>query len=261
MRELGLKYQEGHYKTTDAGYSHFPSLKFYSKLLRIIFKASKKAKNGNYEYIEWVEDSLAVLKILESVGVEFEINGIDNIKSLEGEPAVFVANHMSTLETFTLGGILYPHQRVTFIVKESLVKLPVFKHIMVSRNPVTVTRRNPREDLKKVLEEGPERLKKGLSIIVFPQTTRVYHFDEKEFNSIGVKLAKKADVPVIPVALKTDCWRQGRIIKDFGKIDISKKAYFIFGKPIKIEGNGQREHKEVIEFISENLKKIDVPVI
>jgi 1-acyl-sn-glycerol-3-phosphate acyltransferase len=38
---------------------------------------------------------------LENVGVRFEITGLDNLKSFEG-PAVFIANHMSTLETFVL---------------------------------------------------------------------------------------------------------------------------------------------------------------
>ncbi|MCX7990865.1 MAG: 1-acyl-sn-glycerol-3-phosphate acyltransferase [Proteobacteria bacterium] len=255
-----LKYQEGSYKTGTKEKSLQPSLKFYIELTGIILNASKKAKRGYYDYDEWIKDNIRVIRKLEDVGLEFDITGIDNLGLLEGKPAVIIGNHMSTLETFTLGGILYPYLKVTFVVKESLVKMPVFKHIMISRKPIAVTRANPREDLKKVLEEGEKRLLDGYSVIIFPQTTRCYEFDSREFNSIGVKLAKRADVPIIPLALKTDGWSQGKVIKDFGKIDTSKKAYFIFGKPIFIEGNGQKEHREVVNFIADNLKKLGVTV-
>ncbi len=256
-----LVYENGTYKTPVKGSVRFPNLIFYKKLVNIIVNASRKAKRGRYSYEEWIEDNLRVIKNLEGIGVEFEIRGIEKIIPLQGRPSVIIANHMSTLETFTLAGILYPFLKVTFVVKESLVKIPVFKHIMRSRKPIIVTRVNPREDLKKVLEDGVKRLSEGYSIIIFPQTTRVYVFDPNEFNSIGVKLAKRAGVPVIPLALRTDSWQQGKIIKDFGKIDTNLKVSFIFGEPVFIEGNGQKEHKEVLNFIVENLKELQVPVL
>ena len=57
---------------------------------------------------------------------------------------------------------------------------------------------------KAVLEGGKQRLQKGISIIVFPQTTRTVRFEPENFNSIGVKLAQRAKVPIIPLALRTD---------------------------------------------------------
>lgn len=258
--ELKLNYQSGRYHTEGAKKSLFPTFFFYKRLISIILNASEKAKKNEYDYNEWVLDNMRVIKNLERVGINFQIEGIDNISSLEGKPSVIIANHMSTLETFTLGGILFPIQKITFVVKQKLVEMPVFKHIMLSRNPIAVTRVNPREDLKKVLEEGTKRLEEGFSVVIFPQTTRCYNFDAKEFNSIGVKLAKRANVPIIPLALKTDAWANGKLIKDFGKIDISKKVYFIFGSPLYVEGLGQNEHKEVVRFISDNLERLGVPV-
>ncbi len=258
--KLGLNYINGGYTTVQKNKVFFPSLIFYKKLIPIILNASKKAKKHNYSYEEWVESSLNVIRSLEESGVEFHIDGIDNINLLQKNPAVVIANHMSTLETFILAGILYPHLRITFVVKKQLTEIPIFKHIMISTNPIAVTRKNPREDLKMVLEEGTKRLSDGYSVIIFPQTTRLYEFDVKEFNSIGIKLAKKANVPIIPLALKTDAWQQGKLIKDFGKIDPSKKVYFYFGKPIHIKGLGQEEHKEVIKYITKHLIKLNVPV-
>jgi 1-acyl-sn-glycerol-3-phosphate acyltransferase len=162
---------------------------------------------------------------------------------------------MSTLETFVLPAIIASLKPVTFVVKEALVDTPIFKYVMRSRDPITVGRANPREDLKAVLEGGTERLNAGISIIIFPQTTRFLDFDPRKFNTIGMKLARRANVPVVPVALKTDAWGNGKILKDFGKMDPSKKVHFSFGEPLVIKDRGTEEQEKVLEFIGSRLKE------
>jgi 1-acyl-sn-glycerol-3-phosphate acyltransferase len=139
------------------------------------------------------------------------------------------------------------------VIKQSLLEVPLFKHVMRSRDPIAVTRTNPRLDLKTVLEQGCERLSRGISIIIFPQTTRA-PFNPEQFSSIGVKLAARAGVPLVPLALLTDAWRNGKLIKDLGFIDPSKKVYFRFGKPLRVEGKGNEQHREVMGFIERNLE-------
>ncbi len=231
-----------------------PTLGFYRYVFSIIWRAGAKAKRGRYDTTEWGRSSLEVVRALENIGIRIEITGVDHFSKLR-EPCVFISNHMSTLETFVLPAIIAPVKPVTFVVKESLVETPVFKHIMRSRDPITVGRANPREDFKAVLEGGTERLNAGISIIIFPQTTRFLDFDQKQFNTMGIKLAKKANVPVVPVALKTDAWGNGKVLKDFGKMDPSKKVYFSFGEPLRIKDRGSEEHKRVMEFIASRLKE------
>ncbi|MFZ6006824.1 MAG: lysophospholipid acyltransferase family protein [Nitrospirota bacterium] len=254
----GLIFKNGSYETSIDKVSLLakiaPSFIFYSKLLPIVFKASSNAKRLQYDNAEWSESSLDVLRALESVGVEIEITGVDYLKNLEG-PCVFIGNHMSTLETFVLPAIIQPLKDVTFVVKKGLVEYPVFKYVMRSRKPITVGRTNPRDDLKAVMEGGVQRLKAGRSIIIFPQTTRTTIFDPKAFNTIGIKLAHRANVPVVPIALKTDAWGNGKYLKDFGKIDPSKKVYFAFGEPLWIKDRGIEEHEKIIEFIIEKLRQ------
>lgn len=253
-----LVYINGTYKTPDSIGGFFkgklPSIVFYSQFLEIVFRSSRRAKRLRYDTADWASSSLEVFRALESAGVKTEITGIDNFKNLEG-PCVFVANHMSSFETFVLPAIIAQFRDATFVVKKSLVDYPVFKYIMRSRDPITVGRSNPRDDLKAVFEGGTERLNAGRSIVIFPQTTRTALFDPKDFNTIGIKLAKKAGVPVVPIALKTDAWGVGKYIKDFGKIDPSKKAHFAFGGPLLIKDRGTEEHNATIEFISGKLKE------
>lgn len=254
----GLNIVNGRYETAtekiNIYFKRFPSAFFYSNLFTIILKASSIAKKGLYTDEEWIKSSISVIKALEMVGVQLNIEGVKNIEIIK-EPCIFVANHMSTLETFVLPAIIHPIKKITFVVKKDLVEYPIFKHIMLSRDPIAVSRENPREDLRMVLDEGIKRLRSGLSIVVFPQTTRSNTLDPSKFNTIGIKLALKADVPIIPIALKTDAWGTGKIIKDFGKINPEKKVYFSFGEPLRIKGRGVEEHKRIIQFISTKLKE------
>lgn len=231
-----------------------PSAVVFSHIVSIVFKGSAKAKRGTYDTAAWCWSSLSSLRALEGVGIRIEIEGTEHFTTLKG-PCVFVANHMSTLETFVLPVLIAPFKDATFVVKKSLVDYPVFKHIMRARDPITVGRVNPRDDLKAVLEGGTARLKAGRSVIIFPQTTRTAHLDPETFNSIGTKLAKKAGVPVVPIALKTDAWGNGRWLKDFGRIDPSKTVRFAFGKALMVSDRGNEEHKAIVEFITNKLRE------
>jgi 1-acyl-sn-glycerol-3-phosphate acyltransferase len=230
-----------------------PGLRFYSLAAAVVWRASRLARRGVYDDAAWSRSSLGILRALEAAGVRLEITGVDHFRNLAG-PCVFVGNHMSTLETFVLPSVIVGSKRVTFIVKRELTTYPVFGHVMRARDPVTVGRANPREDLKAVLEGGTERLRAGISIIVFPQTTRTPVFDPAAFNSIGVKLAKRAQVPLVPIALKTDAWGNGWIVKDIGRIDPAKAVRIEFGAPLAVQGAGGAEHQHVVDFIRERLR-------
>lgn len=230
-----------------------PAPVFYYKMMRVILRGAREGKRGEFNNERWYVASIGMLRGLESVGVRVYIENMDIPRNLNTS-CVFIGNHMSVLETFVLPCVLLPFQDITFVIKQSLIEYPVFKHIMINCDPIIVTRTNPREDFKIVMEGGEERLKRGVSIVVFPQTTRTITFIPEQFNTIGVKLARKANVPVIPIALKTDAWGNGKIVKDFGKIQPKKAVRFAFGDPIHIQDNGREAHEKIIAFIEKKLK-------
>jgi 1-acyl-sn-glycerol-3-phosphate acyltransferase len=259
MKELEMNYLEikkASYTSTPEPVSplskRLPSFVFYCRFIGVVVQAAYRAKKGRYPDDVWGLDSLRILRLLEDAGLRFNITGFDHMEHL-GRPCVFIGNHMSIMETLVLPAIVLPYTRVTFVVKESLLHYPVFKHVMRSRNPVAVTRQNPRQDLKTVLSEGSERLSNGISVIVFPQTTRSTGFDAEHFGSIGTKLARKADAPIIPVALKTDAWQNGKWSKDFGGFVPDMPVNIAFGEPITISGKGTAEHQQIVDFITGKL--------
>jgi 1-acyl-sn-glycerol-3-phosphate acyltransferase len=231
-----------------------PSLFFYSKLYGIVRRSCSVARRGLHTGKRWAESSIAVVRALEDSGARIEIEGLEHVRNLRG-PVVYVANHMSTAETFMLPGILRPHRPVTFVVKAQLLDYPLFGPLMRATRPIAVGRANPREDLVKVIEEGTRKLSEGISIIVFPQTTRCDDFDPARFNSIGAKLAARAKVDVVPVAIKTNAWGTGRWLKDFGKFRPEIPIRFRFGAPIPPEGKGDAAHKASSAFIENALRE------
>lgn len=262
MPEFFFPFPGNSYRTTPGQgtflASAFPTLSFVLQTVGIVRHDGNLAKAGNYGAREWTEGSYNTVKALERCGIRLEVTGMEVMDGIDG-PCVFIANHMSTLETFTLPAFIRPRRPVTFVVKDSLLRYPWFGPVLTSRDPIVVRRVNPREDLTVVLEGGAERLGRGISIIVFPQSTRSLALDPARFNSIGVKLAKRAGVPIVPIALRTDAWGMGRLIKDFGRVNPALPVHFEFGQPLTVAGNGKAEHAAVCAFISERLHAWGVP--
>lgn len=230
------------------GARHFPTLVFYARTLRIVCAAAWHTRQG-YSAEQWARDSLTFIREAEASGLSFIIENTRAFIDLPG-PCVIVANHMSTMETFALPQILARHRPISFVLKKSLTTYPIFGHVVNASQPIAVGRVNPREDFTIIMEQGQERLKNGISVVVFPQTTRQANLDRTAFNTIGTKLAKKAGVPVLPLAVKTDAWGVGKCLKDYGPIRPELPVHFCFGEPLQIRGTGKNEHGEIMEFIA-----------
>lgn len=227
---------------------------FYSDFFRIIINGAKLAKNNQYDRQHWFDLSCRVISSIENHGGVLDVSGMDNFHKIDG-PVLFVSNHMSILETIVLPALILKHKELCITMKKQLFDVPVFGTLLSGFRTVVVSRVNPINDYKTIIKDGGKAIEEGYSTLLFPQTTRTTSFNPDEFNSVGVKLAKRTKVKIIPIALKTDFWGNGKILKDLGPIDRKKKIYFSFGEPITISGNGKEENQYIINFIQENLSK------
>ncbi len=134
----------------------------------------------------------------------FHIEGMNRVRRAEG-PLVFVSNHLSTLETGALPGLIVPMKPVTYIV----------------------------------LREGCARLAAGIFVIIFPQGTRTEVFDRSRFSSLGVKLATRAGVRLLPVAVKTDYWGSSGLLRGFGPVRRDRPIRIEFGESMPVAGRGK----------------------
>jgi 1-acyl-sn-glycerol-3-phosphate acyltransferase len=228
-------------------------LSFYIRNFYVFYKTGCCAKRGLLDGERQIYYSLKNIKIVEGCGGHLHLRGLNNLSVVEG-PVVLIGNHMSLLETAIFHAFLRARRDFTFVIKESLLNVPFFGDIMRATKAIAVGRENPRDDFKAVMKEGKELLKSGKSIIIFPQSTRSENFDPEKFNTIGVKLAKSAGVPIIPFALKTNFLGNGKYLRDLGPIRRNEEIYFEFAPPINVKTSGKEEHAAIIEFIQEKLE-------
>lgn len=224
---------------------------FYLRNFGTFVKSGRCAAKGKLDKDNQIHYSNDNIRLIEDCGSKVHLRGLDHLRELNGRPIVLIGNHMSLLETASLHAIIREYVDFGFVVKESLLHTAYIKDILNALGAFGVSRTNPREDLKKVLTEGKKVLQSGRSMIVFPQHTRTREFDREQFNSIGVKLAKSAGVPVVPMALKTDFLENGKLIRDLGPIRPEREVYFEFGPAMEIEGNGQAQQEYIENFISD----------
>ena len=227
-------------------------ISFYLRNFFVFCRSGWLAKHTPFNGEAQTRNSLDNLRIVESCGGKVHLRGLDNINKVEG-PAVIIGNHMSLLETAVLHAFLRPRKPFCFVIKESLLHVPFFGNIMRRLGCIAVGRANPRDDLKHVMQEGKKRLEDGVSVIIFPQSSRSAIFDEAHFNTIGVKLARHANVPILPLALRTDFLENGKWMKDLGPVRRERPVWFEFGEPFTVEGSGKEEQKRVVDFIASHL--------
>jgi 1-acyl-sn-glycerol-3-phosphate acyltransferase len=227
---------------------------FVAKYTAIIAQARLAIMRGMNTPLARAQRAHQIFQLLEGCDGRFHLSGLDQVRH-NREPLLIVSNHMSSMEGSIFPCLLAPLTPISFVIKESLLKYPIFGPVLASSKPIVVGRRNPREDLQTVMTQGQALLEQGVSVIIFPQSTRAVAFDPEQFNSLGVKLARKAGVRVMPVALKTDFWGNGKWVRDFGPLHRERPICFAFGEPIEVGSNGRSAHQQVVEFIQTHLNR------
>jgi 1-acyl-sn-glycerol-3-phosphate acyltransferase len=225
----------------------------YLHFFMTMFRSRALALAGGYNTEAWAASSREIITNLERCKARLHIRGMEGVRAAHG-PVVFVSNHMSTMETLALPGLIVPMKPVTFVVKEKLMHGFFWGPIMRARTPIAVSRTDPRADLEVVLREGVSRLAAGISVVIFPQGTRKDVFIRSELNSLGVKLAARAGVSVIPVAVKTDYWGSSGMFRGFGPVHRDREIHIEFGPTIPVTGRGKAEHEQCLDFIESHLR-------
>ena len=92
-------------------------------------------------------------------------------------------------------------------------------------------------------------------MLLYPQGTRQPYFDCRKFNTLGVKLAQNAGVPIVPVAGQTAFLGVGKYTKDFGPVDTSIPVRFACGPVIEVtRSNAKEAQAQCVDFIASKLE-------
>lgn len=250
--------ETGHYASPRGlARRHLPSFLatpiFNLFMAEIFVRGNIHSRRPGFMDKEWSEFGVRVIHLVERIGGYVEIEGFRHITDLN-EKVVWVSNHVSSLETYLLPPILMTWPGLIIVLKEPLAHYPLFGSVVRAVSPIRVQRKNPIEDLRKVMKEGTEGIRAGRSALIFPQGTRHRQFDPSSFNTLGTKLALHAKAPVVPIAVSTDFIRIGQWHRDlFATIHPESPVRIACG-PVLPHELGQAEiQRRSIEFITGKL--------
>lgn len=129
-------------------------------------------------------------------GVKADVIGCDNIPT--SGPHIFMANHQSNFDI--LLALAHIPGQFRWIAKKELFAIPAFGAAMRKADYIEIDRQN-RESALKSLDEAALQVKKGKSLMTFPEGTRSRDGKLRPFKKGLFYLAIQSGVHIIPYSI------------------------------------------------------------
>ncbi len=177
-------------------------------------------------------------------GVKLTVKGQENIP--QDEAVLFVSNHRSIFDVVILYGQIGKMKKLTgFVSKKEMKMAPVIGWWMQLLYCRFLDRKSLKQGLKVILE-CIEDVKKGISIVIYPEGTRGKSEDETElapFKEGSMKIAQKGGVKIIPIAISNTRNIFEKHLPFIKATDVT----LIYGKPIDPSLLSKEEQKKMGE--------------
>lgn len=182
------------------------------------------------------------------VGLDYRISGRENIPD---GPCIFYWKHESTWETLAPFLLV---RRLAFVLKRELLWIPLVGWALARLGAIGIKRSAHRRALTQILEQGQALVKRGHTIIIFPEGHRMPPGITKRYGLSGALLARETGVPVVPVAHNSgDFWPRRGFIKHPGTVQVD------IGPPVEAIGRAPEEiNLEAKGWIEARMKTISV---
>ena len=180
-------------------------------------------------------------------GIKVVVKGLEH---LTNPPYVFMCNHQSALDIYTLQAFL-PYS-FKWIAKRQLFKIPFIGWAMGRTGYISIDREKPREALK-AMEEAAQKIRNGMNIVIFPEGTRSVDGTLLPFKKGGFTLALRAMVPIVPIGIYGTSRLQPKgsfIPKEKGVI------YIHIGEPIILEGMDRSAKTRVMDDVRVEIERL-----
>ena len=134
--------------------------------------------------------------VLVIYGVKVNLIGAENITPGEGK--IYISNHASYLDIFVQ--LAWLPDNVRMVYKKEINIVPLLGWAMAAVGFVSIDRKNVRSAMRS-LDKAAQRIKKGLSIVIYPEGTRTRDGRVGEFKRGMFYLAEKSEADIVPVTL------------------------------------------------------------
>lgn len=194
--------------------------------------------------VPWVSFTIWLVKHL--LGIPYRLLGAENIPA---HAAIVLAKHQSAWETLMLQEVF---KDTVFVWRKEIKYLPFFGWALASIPMIETDRSASRSSLKRLVDQGRDRLDNGYTVIIFPEGTRSRPGSKGRYKIGGAHLAAETGRPVVPVALNSgEFWGRNAWFKKCGTVTVS------VGPAIDPQGLGASEIAERAEaWIEAEMRRI-----
>jgi 1-acyl-sn-glycerol-3-phosphate acyltransferase len=129
-----------------------------------------------------------------AAGTKITYHDLDNIPEHGG--AVAAINHTSYIDWLPAAlAAHYRHRRMRFMIKEEMQRVKIIRCLIEHTGTIPVNRSAGAQ----AYAIAVERLKGGELVGVYPEATISRSFELKEFKSGAARMAREANVPIVPI--------------------------------------------------------------
>ncbi len=176
--------------------------------------------------VTYIQGSFLLFRYV--TGVKLTVTGRENL--ITDRSVLYVMNHRSFFDVI----LTYPMmKRLTgFVAKIEFKKIPIIAQWLPMCNSLYLDRKDIRQGLKTILA-ATEKIKNGISMVIFPEGTRNKDADPSTmlpFHDASLKPAKTSGCPVIPIALynTAECFENHKPMLKPARVHI------VIGKPVTL---------------------------
>jgi 1-acyl-sn-glycerol-3-phosphate acyltransferase len=180
----------------------------------------------------WAKAILVVSRI------RVTVNGLANI-----DPAgfyIYMSNHQSNFDIPVL--LAHIPGQFRWLAKAELFRIPIFGRAMRGAGYISIDRFN-RSSAFESISEAAEKIKQGVSVMIFPEGTRSKDGRIRPFKKGGFVLAVDAGVPIVPIIIRgtRPIMAKGNLRIRPGEVNLNIK------KPIATAGYSRDTKDELME--------------
>jgi 1-acyl-sn-glycerol-3-phosphate acyltransferase len=164
--------------------------------------------------VPWVSFTIWLVKHV--LGIPYRLLGAENIPA---RPCVVLCKHQSAWETLMLQEVF---KDTVFVWRKEIKYLPFFGWALAVTPMIETDRSASKSALKRLVDQGRDRLANGYTVIIFPEGTRSQPGSKNRYKGGGALLAVQTGTPVVPVALNSgEFWGRNALFKTSGTVTVS----------------------------------------
>ncbi|PKN61794.1 MAG: 1-acyl-sn-glycerol-3-phosphate acyltransferase [Deltaproteobacteria bacterium HGW-Deltaproteobacteria-15] len=210
-------------------------------LLLSLFDRKGGALLHSYVAVPWAR------LILWVCGVKVQVRGLENLDPAAAR--IYLCNHQSYFDIFAL--LAYLPIQFKFVMKKELMSLPLLGPTMRRAGYIGIDREDAREALKG-MNQAAEKMKKGASILVFPEGTRSPDGSLQPFKPGAFHIALKSQCDIVPLIIDGS-----RLVVPKGSLRIQKGSFALhIGKPIPIHGYSKKNMPVLLEKVRDAMAEL-----